>query len=119
MRHNLLNLFAFFENLDFIALGIILAAWGVMGSFIERDRPHAPSTHALIAEYRFRWMVVLIPREVRMVDANILVSLRQGTNFFTSPSPSDQRLIHHCCLTNDPPRNYPARLDNFSPTYFE
>jgi uncharacterized membrane protein len=86
MQHNLLNIFAFFETLDFIALGIILAAWGVMGWFIERDRPHAPSTHALIAEYRFRWMEVMITREVRMVDANILASLRQGASFFTSAS---------------------------------
>ena len=84
MQNNLSNIFAFFTTLDFIALGIILMAWGIMGWFIERDRPNAPSTHALIAEYRFRWMEVMITREVRMVDANILVSLRQGASFFTS-----------------------------------
>ena len=86
MQNNLLNIVNFFEPLDFIALGLILSAWGIMGWFIERDRPDAPSTHALIAEYRYRWMEVMVTREVRMVDANILSSLRQGASFFTSAS---------------------------------
>lgn len=86
MQNKLLNIFAFFQPLDFIALGLVLAAWGFMGWYIERERPDAPSTHALISEYRYRWMEVMITREVRMVDANILTSLRQGASFFTSAS---------------------------------
>lgn len=86
MQSNILNIFAFFSPLDFIALVVILAAWGIMGWFIERDRPNSPSTHALIADYRFAWMEVMVTREVRMVDANLLVSLRQGASFFTSAS---------------------------------
>lgn len=86
MQSNILNIFAFFEPLDFIALAVILAAWGIMGWFIERDRPNSPSTHSLIANYRFAWMEVMVTREVRMVDANILASLRQGASFFTSAS---------------------------------
>lgn len=86
MQSNILNIFAFFSPLDFIALVVILAAWGIMGWFIERDRPNSPSTHALIADYRMAWMEVMVTREVRMVDANLLVSLRQGASFFTSAS---------------------------------
>ena len=84
MQNNILNILAFFTTLDLVALGVILSAWGIMGWFIEMDRPDAPSTHALIADYRFRWMEVMITRDVRMVDANILASLRQGASFFTS-----------------------------------
>ena len=86
MQNNILNIFALFELLDLIALVALLAAWGIMGWFIEHDRPNSPSTHALIADYRFAWMEVMITREVRMVDANILISLRQGASFFTSAS---------------------------------
>lgn len=86
MQSNILNIIALFSPLDFIALAIILVGWGIMGWFIERDRPYAPSTHALIAGYRHAWMKVMITREVRMVDANILTSLRQGASFFTSAS---------------------------------
>lgn len=86
MQSNILNIIALFSPLDFIALATILVGWGIMGWFIERDRPNAPSTHALIAGYRHAWMKVMITREVRMVDANILTSLRQGASFFTSAS---------------------------------
>ncbi|OUS04298.1 hypothetical protein A9Q96_15210 [Rhodobacterales bacterium 52_120_T64] len=86
MQNNILNTLAYFTTLDFAALGAILFAWGIMGWFIERHRPNSPSTHALIAEYRFRWMEVMLTRDVRMVDANILTSLRQGASFFTSAS---------------------------------
>jgi uncharacterized membrane protein len=86
MQSNILNILSFFAPLDFIALGVIIAAWGIMGWFIERDRPDFPSTHALIAGYRQKWMDVMITRDVRMVDANLLVSLRQGASFFTSAS---------------------------------
>lgn len=84
MTNDLLNIFSLFSPLDIVAFAVLMLAWAVIGWWIERDRPNAPSTHALITEYRFRWMEVMLTREVRMVDANILTSLRQGASFFTS-----------------------------------
>ena len=84
MQNDLLNILVLFSIWDYVAFATILAAWGIMGWFIEHDRPNFPSTHSLIAEYRHRWMEVMVTREVRMVDANILTSLRQGASFFTS-----------------------------------
>jgi len=86
MQNDILNIFSLFSIWDYTAFATILIAWGAMGWFIERDRPDSPSTHSLIAEYRFRWMEVMIGRDVRIFDASILTSLRQGASFFTSAS---------------------------------
>lgn len=81
---DILNTLALFSIWDAAAFATLLLTWPIIGWFIERDRPDTPSTHELITEYRFRWMEVMLTREVRMVDANILASLRQGASFFTS-----------------------------------
>lgn len=84
MTNDLTNILALFSLWDFAAFALFFLTWGFLSWFIELDRPNAPSTHALITEYRYRWMEVMLTREVRMVDANILASLRQGASFFTS-----------------------------------
>lgn len=84
MQNDLSNIFTLFSILDFIALTTILTSWAIISWFIEKERPNAPSTHALITQYRYRWMDVMLTRDVRIIDANILTSLRQGASFFTS-----------------------------------
>ena len=84
MQNDLSNIFALFSILDLVALTTILTSWAIISWFIEKERPNAPSTHALITQYRYRWMDVMITRDVRIIDANILTSLRQGASFFTS-----------------------------------
>lgn len=84
MINSLSDTLTLFSYWDTVAFVMLLASWGLIGWIIERDRPNFPSTHALITEYRYRWMQVMLTREVRMVDANILTSLRQGASFFTS-----------------------------------
>ena len=84
MQNDFSNILSLFSTWDFVALATILASWAIISWFIERERPNAPSTHALITQYRYRWMDVMITREVRIIDANILTSLRQGASFFTS-----------------------------------
>lgn len=84
MQINLINLFPLFSVFDLLAIAGLFLAWGIMGSFIEKDRPEKPSTHDLITAYRFKWMEVMITRDTRILDVNILTSLRQGASFFTS-----------------------------------
>lgn len=86
MLTDITHILVLFETWDFVAFATILFSWGFMGWFIERERPDSPSTHSLIAEYRHKWMVVMLSRSVRIFDANILTSLRQGASFFTSAS---------------------------------
>lgn len=71
--------------IDLAALVLLLAGWAGIGYRIEHSGKH-PSTHALIALYRERWMAELVKRDNRIMDANILATLRQGAAFFTSAS---------------------------------
>lgn len=86
MQNELFDIFALFSALDLVALILLLIAWGLMGWFIETDRPNAPSTHSLITNYRYQWMEVMLTREPRIFDTAILSTLRQGASFFTSAS---------------------------------
>ena len=68
---------------DLAALTTLLISWVFIGYLIERNGKRR-STHALIAEYRSRWMDEMVKRDNRIMDANILATLRQGAAFFTS-----------------------------------
>ncbi len=86
MQNDLYDIFTLFSALDLLALLLLLVSWGFMGWFIETDRPNAPSTHSLITNYRYQWMEVMLTREPRIFDTQILSTLRQGASFFTSAS---------------------------------
>jgi len=85
MLDTLLNAIGPFGAWDGVALALLLLGWPLMGWWVEFEGPRR-STHALIADYRARWMQEMLHRENRMLDANILASLRQGAAFFTSAS---------------------------------
>ena len=70
---------------DGLALALLVLGWPIIGFLVEHDA-RRPSTHTLIASYRARWMQEMLHRENRMLDANILATLRQGAAFFTSAS---------------------------------
>ena len=72
-----------FSFTDGLAVALLLIGWGVIGYLVEHEGKRR-STHSLIAVYRSRWMQEMVTRENRMLDAQILVSLRQGATFFTS-----------------------------------
>jgi len=74
-----------FGLLDGLALALLLLGWAGIGLWIEHSN-HRRSTHSLIGDYRARWMQEMLHRENRMMDANILATLRQGAAFFTSAS---------------------------------
>jgi len=74
-----------FSLTDGIALALLLASWMLIGFMIEYEGSRR-STHALISDYRTRWMAEMLKRENRIVDMTILATLRQGAAFFTSAS---------------------------------
>ena len=84
MFNNFTNKALLFSNLDLIAVGILLAAWAIMGIVIERENPKRPSTHILMRTYRLQWMEQMVTREPRVFDMIALTSLRQGGSFFAS-----------------------------------
>ncbi len=77
---------SFFDPLDFGALGLLIAAWALIGWRIEHPGAKHPSTSLIMAEFRREWMRQMITREPRIFDAQIVSNLRQGTAFFASTS---------------------------------
>lgn len=70
--------------LDWVAAGLtLLAAFGI-GWWIEHPGAARPSVTVLMSERRRDWMRVMVTREPRIFDSQILTSLRQGTAFFAS-----------------------------------
>jgi len=85
MLDTLLKAIGPFGAWDGVALALLLLGWPLIGWWVEREGGQR-STHALIGDYRARWMQEMLHRENRILDANILASLRQGAAFFTSAS---------------------------------
>ncbi|MBL4807566.1 MAG: DUF599 domain-containing protein [Rhodobacteraceae bacterium] len=85
MTQKILDILAPFTTLDRIGVLLLLAGWALIGFLVERDGKRR-STHSIIADYRARWMVEMVARDNRIIDSQILTSLRQGAAFFTSAS---------------------------------
>lgn len=72
--------------LDVVALALCLAAWAAVGCIIDYPRPGRPSVTVLMAQVRRDWMAEFVRREMRIFDATLVTSLRQGTACFASTS---------------------------------
>jgi uncharacterized membrane protein len=77
---------ALFSALDAAALGLMLAAWAGIGALIEHPPRTRPSVTLLMGEVWREWMRQMAQRDVRIFDAQMLASLRQGAAFFASAS---------------------------------
>lgn len=77
------NLFGFTLP-DFLAFAFFVLAWG--GYHIAIEYGSRTGLNASMAEYRVRWMTEMSRRDNRIVDANIMTSLQNGTAFFASTS---------------------------------
>src|SRR5512144_1905134 len=71
---------------DLAALAWFLGAWIVYSIVIERSAKGRTSLNALMNGYREEWMVQLLARDMRMVDAQVTAALQNGTAFFASTS---------------------------------
>ncbi|MGR3455543.1 DUF599 domain-containing protein [Pseudooceanicola sp.] len=80
---NWIDRLALFTPLDYAALGLLVAAWLLIGWRIEHPGKH-PSVSRLMGQYRRDWMVQMVTRQPRIFDAQTLSTLRQGTSFFAS-----------------------------------
>ncbi|WP_400086119.1 DUF599 domain-containing protein [Yoonia sp. R78084] len=70
--------------LDWIAAGLLVLSWLLLGWMIEHPRAKHPSVTVLMSERRRDWMKVMVTRDPRIFDSQILGGLRQGTAFFAS-----------------------------------
>jgi uncharacterized membrane protein len=73
-----------FTILDYAALGWFLACWIGYSIFADYSRWKERSTTAIMSGYRRQWMQVMLRRENRIVDTNILGNLQNGVAFFAS-----------------------------------
>lgn len=69
---------------DWIAVGLIVSTWFIIGWLIEHPGAKRPSVTILMSERRRDWMKVFVTRDPRIFDSQILGGLRQGTAFFAS-----------------------------------
>jgi uncharacterized membrane protein len=72
--------------LDIAALAFFLLAWGGYAIAVEWGPGHERGLNARMHGYRDIWMRRTLAREMRMVDAQIMAALQNGTAFFASTS---------------------------------
>lgn len=70
--------------LDWAAAAALLLAMLGTTWIVEHPPANRPSTHILMGRYRLDWMAQMSAREVRIFDAQVLATLRQGVSFFAS-----------------------------------
>ena len=73
-----------FLQLDLVAVSLLLLSFIALGGLIEYAPRARPSVSKLMAEHRQNWMQHMAARDVRILDAQVLNGLRQGTAFFAS-----------------------------------
>ncbi len=72
--------------LDALALFYFLAAWLGYHFYLEHSRGMGQSLHAIMDGKRRDWMIAMLARDNRILDAQIMASLQNGTAFFASTS---------------------------------
>lgn len=75
-----------FSNLDLIALVWFLVAWIGYSIVIEMTPQGITGLNGLMHRYRRLWMERMIARDMRMMDAQVIAALQNGTAFFASSS---------------------------------
>ena len=75
---------ASFSHLDLIAILVFLGAW-ILFSWITDYSPFRKRNLSyLMAQERQRWMMVMLSRQLRIVDVSIINGLQQGAAFYAS-----------------------------------
>lgn len=82
----LVDRLALLSPLDTFAATVLLLAWFLIGWIVEHPPASRPSVSMLMDSYREEWLLAALERDNRIFDAQIVVSLRQGTAFFASTS---------------------------------
>ena len=79
-------MFPGFSVLDNLAVAVFLASWAIYHLLIESHTIGRHSLNARMNAYRHRWMEEMLTRENRMLDAQVMAALHQGSAFFASTS---------------------------------
>jgi len=82
----LTSLLSQFTPADAAALAFLFIGWTALVRYIEHPPKHNPSVTVLMARIRRDWMKAMVTRSPRIVDSNVIDSLRQSTSFFASTS---------------------------------
>ncbi|PTW61503.1 putative membrane protein [Breoghania corrubedonensis] len=75
-----------FLPLDLAALAWFTCSWLGYNWLVERSRWKTSSLSHAMDSYRHQWMHAMLARPLRMIDAQIMSGLQQGTAFFASTS---------------------------------
>ena len=75
-----------FTTLDLLALAWFLGAWAVYSVVLSVTERRKRGLNAEMDQLRDRWMLQMLGRDIRMVDAQIIAALQNGTAFFASTS---------------------------------
>ncbi|MET0279027.1 MAG: DUF599 domain-containing protein [Pseudorhodoplanes sp.] len=75
-----------FAPLDLFAVGFFALTWTLYAVLMEWTAHGGRGLNAYMHGYRDQWMQQMLRREMRMVDAQIMAALQNGTAFFASTS---------------------------------
>src|SRR4051812_3299786 len=75
-----------FSILDLVALAWFVGAWAIYSAILSLTEKRRQGLNSEMNRYRDVWMFQMLGREMRMVDAQIVAALQNGTAFFASTS---------------------------------
>src|SRR5215470_11575107 len=75
-----------FSTLDIVALIWFLGAWIIYSATLTLTERRRRGLNSEMNLYRDVWMLQMLGRETRMVDAQIVAALQNGTAFYASTS---------------------------------
>ena len=75
-----------FQTADLVALAFFVLAWTGYHLAVEVSPLARHTLNGMMNGYRAAWMREMLARDLRMVDAQIMASLQNGTAFFASTS---------------------------------
>lgn len=81
---DLMNEMSSLNGLDGVVVAVLIVVWLGLSWWIEHPTAKHPSVTVVMSDYRREWMRVMVDRDPRIFDAQVMASLRQGTAFFAS-----------------------------------
>lgn len=73
-----------FSPLDYAAIVLLFCAWQWIGWRIDNPSPRKNSVTMMMDDFRRNWMHEMVTRQLRMFDAQMVATMRQGSTFFAS-----------------------------------
>src|SRR5476651_337586 len=75
-----------FSTIDLVALAWFIGAWAIYSATLSLTERRRQGLNSEMNRYRDVWMFQMLGRDMRMVDAQIVAALQNGTAFFASTS---------------------------------